>query len=171
MTQVAAATDRLDETVRAELKRADKSLIWENRQLTAEGLARLSAHPSLTKQIVHLSLAKNRLTKLVFDDSGTNNNNGILPTSSNGPLSPRGTDAPTGKCSWPSVEWLDLSGNTELYVFSGLLALQSTLKTLKLSANAFLKVPHEVWLYVPPHLYAPMYLLRDRFFNTNDDER
>ena len=53
----------------------------EHRQITNDAFARISAIPQLTKQILSLSLANNRITALVFDETSKPSEL-IVPTSS-----------------------------------------------------------------------------------------
>jgi Leucine-rich repeat (LRR) protein len=61
-------TGNLDDAVKNELKRADKVINFASRQVTAEFLSKVSNHPQHLRNVVHLSLAKNPLTRLVFID-------------------------------------------------------------------------------------------------------
>lgn len=111
-----------EEQLRMEFRRTDGIINLENRAVTNETFVRYAQqHQTYTRNIVSLSLAANRITSLNFLD----------PTN--------------GTCHWTALENLDLSGNAELFVYSGITELSMTLKNVRLSNNGLFKVPTEIW--------------------------
>lgn len=156
----------------------------ENRQVNNDTFAKISAVQQVTRQVLSLSLANNRITALVFDEAGGNvlaaalvpaarqSSGGAADVSTNAsPAAPTASvdddddlereqsvlrsrvgkspppPAPPLRSSanWPMLENLDLSGNNELFNYSGLASVTATLRSLRLANNGIFKVPTDVW--------------------------
>jgi Leucine-rich repeat (LRR) protein len=162
-----SAQASIDEGLLADLKRIqasnEKIFNLENRQITSEQINKLSAgNTQYTRQVISLSLASNRLTNLLFVDPTRENS--TSSNLSNPPLSTTTRDSihslsaastrhsssniSTNNSPWSCLENLDLSGNSELYLYDGLEGLCTALKSLRVASNNIFKVPTSIWQLV-----------------------
>jgi Leucine-rich repeat (LRR) protein len=155
----------------AQMAAVEGILNLEHRQVNNEAFAKISAVQTLTKHVLSLSLANNRITALVFDESvpgrpdlaaaasklsepsitapvpvddeDDERESSTLRSSCPKPLP---SSAPMRSSNnWPILENLDLSGNNELFNYAGLGTVNATLRSLRLANNGIFKVPKEVW--------------------------